>query len=149
MEKSTGLATWLVLLRTQQAMDRVARQSMDDVGLGFSDFVLLEALLHAGPLTPSQLADKVGLTRGSITAAVDRLRARGLVERVPREDDARSSLVRLTDAGIPVIETAFEAHKVDIERVLDAALTADQRSALMELLGPLRRAARDETLRRR
>ena len=143
------MATWLALLRTQQAMDRVARQSMDDVGLGFSDFVLLESLLHIGPLTPSQLGERVGLTRGSITAAVDRLSARGLVEREPNPADARSSLVKLTKAGSDVIETAYQHHRKDIERVMGATLTPEELAMLFGLLGPVRRAARAENERRR
>ena len=143
-DASKGIPAWLALMRTTQAMDRVARQSMDDVGLGFSDFVLLESLLHLGPLTPSQLSEKVGLTRGSITSAVDRLGARGLVEREPAEHDARSCTLRLTEAGGVVIQPAWETHSSDIERVMDAALAPDEQATLIRLLARVRRAARDE-----
>jgi len=130
-------------------MDRVARQSMDDVGLGFSDFVLLESLLHAGPLTPSQLGERVGLTRGSITAAVDRLGARGLVKRAPNGTDARSSLITLTKAGKTVITRAWAEHAKDIERVMRAALTTEEAAVMFKLLGPIRRVARREIERGR
>ena len=142
-------AAWLALLRTQQAMERVTRRSMDDVGLGFSDFVLLEALLHVGPLTPSQLGEKIGITRGSITAAVDRLCARGLVGRGPNASDARSSLVKLTTAGTALIEPAWEAHATNIARVIGAALTPEELVVLLKLLRPIRREARQEIERAR
>jgi MarR family transcriptional regulator, 2-MHQ and catechol-resistance regulon repressor len=135
------VATWIALLRAQQGMDRAARQSIANAGLCFSDFVLLEALLHIGPLTPSQLSDKVGLTRGSITAAVDRLGARGLVVRTHNILDARSLFVELSEDGRAVIETAWESHSADIARVVQAALTDVERKQLFELLRSLQRAA--------
>ena len=141
----SGPSLWLALFRTTEAMDRVARKSMSAAGLGFSDFVLLEALLHVGPLTPGALAEKVGLTSGSITAALDRLELRGLVERELNPDDQRSRIVMLTDTGRAVIEPAYEAHAADIERLFASTLTAEQRRDLFALLREVRKAARDET----
>ena len=139
-----GVKTWMALLRTQQAMDRVARKSMDDVGLGYSDFTLLEALLHLGPLMPTQLGAKISLTKGSVTAAIDRLSAKGYVERASHESDGRSCRVRLTKAGKTVIDTAWKTHKADIERVVGRALKPEQRKQLFSLLVALRHVAEQE-----
>jgi len=65
------------------------------------EWQLLFRTIPVGPLTPSQLGDRVGLTRGSITSAVDRLSARGLVKRIPNVKDTRSCFVKLTKAGPP------------------------------------------------
>jgi MarR family 2-MHQ and catechol resistance regulon transcriptional repressor len=135
---------WLSLFRTFEAVERVARQSMSDAGLGFSDFVLLEALLHLGPQTPTSLAEKSALTSGSITAALDRLAARGLVQRGTNPDDQRSRIVTLTTAGRGLIEPAYQAHAADIERLMQAALTTEQRAELFALLQLLRKTAQDE-----
>lgn len=143
-ETPSGASLWLALFRTTEAMDCVARKSMSDAGLGFSDFVLLEALLHVGPLTPGALADKVGLTSGSITAALDRLELRALVEREPNPDDQRSRIVRLTGAGRALIEPAYQAHAADIERLFATTLSEEQRRDLFALLAAVRKAAREE-----
>jgi len=118
---------------------------MRDAGLGYSDFVLLEALLHLGPQTPSALGEKVGLTSGSITAALDRLEARGLVARRANPDDLRSRIVRLADAGRALIEPAYASHASGIEALFRRSLTAEQRRELFDLLSALRKTALEET----
>ena len=50
-------------------------------GLGLTDFAVLEALLHKGPLTITEIHRKVLLALGSITAAVDRPEKKGLIIR--------------------------------------------------------------------
>jgi len=141
----SGPTLWLSLFRTSEAMQRVATRSMRNAGLGFSDFAMLEALLHLGPLTPSALAEKTGLTSGSITAALDRLEARELIGRGTNPADQRSRIVELSDAGRALIEPAYAAHAADIQALVSRALTAEQRRELFELLGALRKTAREET----
>ena len=63
-----------------------------------------------GPLPVNDLGRKVSLTSGSITTAVDRLQARGLVERRNNDDDRRARTVHLTDAGRKDIQAAFRKH---------------------------------------
>src|SRR5437899_12283350 len=70
---------WLVLSKAHRAMKALAEQSIVGTGLGFSDFMVLEALLHKGPLTITEIQSKVLLASGSMTAAIDRLETKGLV----------------------------------------------------------------------
>jgi MarR family 2-MHQ and catechol resistance regulon transcriptional repressor len=139
----SGPNIWLALIRATGSMDRVAKQSMSEAGLGFTDFVMLEALMHLGPLTPGVLGDKVGLTSGSVTAAIDRLEARGLLERSSNPADQRSRIVKITDAGRAVIEPAYRRHARDIEQLVSGALTAGQRSELFALLRTLQKSAEE------
>ncbi|MDR3687129.1 MAG: MarR family transcriptional regulator [Coriobacteriia bacterium] len=141
----SGPTLWLSLFRTTEAMHRVAARSMANAGLGFSDFTLLEVLLHIGPLTPSALAEKLGLTSGSITAALDRLESRGLIGRGVNPADQRSRIIELTDAGRALIGPAYTAHAADIEALVRRALTAEQRRELFGLLGAVRKTARENT----
>lgn len=129
---------WLALFRTTQAVDGVAQQSVRAAGLRFGDFAVLEPLLHLGPLTAGVLAQKTGLTTGSITAAVDRLRDRGLVDRTVNPSDQRSRIVELTDEGHALISAAYAMHAADLERFFEAALTAEQRQQLFGLLSAVR-----------
>src|ERR1700761_4564815 len=80
-EDLSGIHLWLVLWKASRAVETQAQRSIARFGMVQSDFGVLEALLHRGPLNAKQLGAKVLLTSGSMTAAVDRLAARGLVRR--------------------------------------------------------------------
>lgn len=140
-----GMTVWVGVVRTDQAVDRFGRLSLNPLGLSLTDFVVLESLMHVGPMTPSQLSDRVGITRGSITSAVDRLSGRGFAKREPNEGDGRSSLVRLTASGSEVIELAWRTHCDEVGQVIHSALSPEEAVVLFRLLGRLRRAAKRES----
>src|SRR5260370_16203615 len=73
---------WLVVLKAMRALTRSAAAGIGDTGLGDSDFRVMEVLLHKGPLPVNTIGPIVDLTPGSISIAVDRLFAKGLVSRV-------------------------------------------------------------------
>src|SRR5258708_40212975 len=64
-----------------------------------SDFAVLEALLHKGPLPVNEIGKKILLTSGSITVAIDRLETKGLVQRRASGTDRRGRIVHLTKEG--------------------------------------------------
>jgi MarR family 2-MHQ and catechol resistance regulon transcriptional repressor len=135
----SGVQVWLVLWKATRAVERRAVRSIEALGLCASDFGVLEALLHKGPLPVNALGRKVLLTSGSITAAVDRLERRRLVERRSAPQDRRSRVVHLTAAGSRLIRKAFPAHAADMERAA-AVLSPRERAALVALLKKLGRA---------
>ncbi len=94
-----GVHAWLALWRATRTMEGQARHSVEAAGLCLSDFAVLEALLHKGPLSVGELGRRVLLTSGSITTSIDRLERDGLVERMPASDDRRSRIVHLTEIG--------------------------------------------------
>jgi MarR family 2-MHQ and catechol resistance regulon transcriptional repressor len=138
------MVLWLAVVRTRPVLDRLGRWILGRLGLSLTDFKILETVLHSGPLTPSKLGTEIGLTRGSVTSAVDRLAARGLVIREPNAADARSSLVKLTRAGATVIEDAWRFHTTEVERVMENTLTPEEMAVLLKLLGRVRRTVRKE-----
>src|SRR6266446_3432334 len=85
----TPVHTWLVMIKAMQAITRYALAGLEESGLGDSDFRVLEVLLHKGPLPVNVIGPKVNLTPGSISVAVDRLLAKGLVTREENPDDRR------------------------------------------------------------
>jgi MarR family transcriptional regulator, 2-MHQ and catechol-resistance regulon repressor len=99
----------------------------------------MEALLHKGPLSVKALGEKVLLTSGSMTAAVDRLEKRGWVERGNDPEDRRVRIVRLTAEGRKTIESLFADHERDMERAVEG-LTETERSKLADLLRRLGKA---------
>jgi MarR family 2-MHQ and catechol resistance regulon transcriptional repressor len=135
-----GVHLWLVMMKAYQAMSQHAEQSIEATGLCFSDFCILEILLHKGPVPICSMADKLQLTSGSLTAAIDRLEKKALVVRQLDAQDRRVRIVHLTETGRPLIEKLFAQHTEDMER---ATLTLDEtdREQLISLLKKLGRGA--------
>ena len=119
MKKDTPapVHTWLVMMKAMQAITRYALANLEETGLGLSDFAVLEALLHKGPLPVNVIGPKVNLTPGSISVAVDRLVSKGLVSRAECSEDRRVRIVALTPHGESVITPIFRARRDDGERV--------------------------------
>jgi MarR family transcriptional regulator, 2-MHQ and catechol-resistance regulon repressor len=136
----SGIHLWLVLWKAARAVEAQAERSIARFRMGRSDFGVLEALLHRGPLSAKQLGQKVLLTSGSVTAAIDRLAERGLVRREDDARDRRACIVHLTVAGRRLIERAFAQHRTEMEEAL-AGFSADDRRALLLLLRRLGRIA--------
>ena len=128
-----AVRVWLILWKAAHAIERNAAASAAASGLGLSEFAVLEALLHKGPLPVNVIGKKVLLKSGSITAAVDRLEKRKLVRRAAAADDRRARMVQLTDAGRELIEEAFRRHEADMEQTL-AVLKSAERIELVRLL---------------
>ena len=129
----SGVHLWLVLWKASRAVQAHAYQSIEALPVGFSDFAVLEAVLHKGPLPVNTIGRSVSLTSGSITTAVDRLEAQGLVVRRAHPTDRRARVVHLTREGARLIENAFDDHERDMERVA-AALSRSERATLIRLL---------------
>lgn len=126
----------MVLWKAAKAVEKVDRESIDQTGLGLSDFTIMEALLQKGPLAINQIGQKVLLTSGSMTAAVNRLERKGLVKRIQDASDGRCFYVRLTKRGRKVINDAFYRHQQNLEKIAEV-LTREERTELVRLLRKL------------
>ena len=108
---------WLVMMKAMRALTKYAAAGIEETGLGLSDFGVLEVLLHKGPLPVNTIGPIVDLTPGSISIAVDRLFAKGLVSRVESAEDRRVRIVALTPQGKALIDSAFRKHSGQMKRV--------------------------------
>jgi DNA-binding MarR family transcriptional regulator len=102
-----------------------------EFGLTEGEFDVLATLRRAGePFehAAGDLADHTLVTTGGLTKRVDRLEARGLVERRVEASDARRRLVRLTPEGRDLIDRAFTAHLANEHRLLEELGEADAAS---------------------
>lgn len=129
----TATRVWLVFWKAAHAIEQNAIRSVSALGLGRSDFAVLEVLLHKGPQPVNVIGKKVLLTSPSITAAVDRLESRKLVQRRADSKDRRSRIVQLTKMGRHLIERAFQKHAMDMEETM-AVLRPAERVELIRLL---------------
>src|SRR5712671_3332886 len=130
----SGVHVFLVLWKAASAVQAYAEKSIAGLEMCGSDFAVLEALLHKGPLPVNEIGKKVLLTSGSITVAVDRLEAKGLVERRAHGTDRRAKIVHLTKEGRKLITRAYADHAADMERLASASLTRAERETLIGLL---------------
>ena len=108
---------WLVMMKAMRALTKYAAAGIEETGLGLSDFAVLEVLLHKGHLPVNTIGPIVDLTPGSISTAVDRLFAKGLVSRVESAEDRRVRIVALTACGKELIAGAFRKHSGQMKRV--------------------------------
>jgi MarR family 2-MHQ and catechol resistance regulon transcriptional repressor len=125
-----GVHLWLVLWKAFDALQSHALQNIAALGLGLSDFGVLEVLLHKGPLPVNTLGVKIRLTSGSISIAIDRLEKKGLVERRDDPEDRRARIVHLTPQGRKMIEYAFAEHAAAMERATSGLSKAERTQAI-------------------
>src|SRR6202008_2924191 len=113
LKGGSGVHVFLVLWKAARAVETYAENSIAALEMCGSDFAVLEALLHKGPLTINEIGKKVLLTSGSITVAVDRLGSKGLVERRASGTDRRARIVHLTKDGRALITRVYADHASD------------------------------------
>jgi MarR family 2-MHQ and catechol resistance regulon transcriptional repressor len=144
--KVSGVHLWLILWKAFDAVREHAERHIQSLDLCLSDFGVLEELLHKGPLPVNTIGGLIRLTSGSITAAVDRLESKGLVERRNNPADRRARVVHLTASGEQLISSAFADHEAAMERAT-SGLTANERveaAALLKKLGLAAQAMLEE-----
>jgi MarR family 2-MHQ and catechol resistance regulon transcriptional repressor len=145
-ETARALKLWVVLARAYAAIARAVETDIARHDLTTTEFGILEALHHKGPLLLGEIQRKVLVTSGGITYLVDRLVAKGLVTREPSPSDRRARYAVLTPAGKQLIERIFPPHAEGLTRTM-AALTAKeqaQATLLLRKLGLATAALKDE-----
>ena len=145
---TTGPKLWITLARAYGSLASYVEECVAAEGICLSDFMVLEVLLHKGPMSISGIGEKVLLANASMTAAVDRLAEKGWVVRQSSEADRRSKIVALTREGRAFISELYARHARDIEAVT-GALTRREQEQMRSLLKKLGLAARDATAARR
>src|SRR5690242_2283429 len=132
---------WLIMMKAMRALTRYAAAGIEETGLGLSDFGVLEVLLHKGPLPVNTIGPMVDLTPGSISIAVDRLFAKGLVSRVEGAQDRRVRIVALTPRGKDLIVSAFRKHSGQMKKVFSELSSEELRDLEDKLKKVGKRAA--------
>jgi MarR family 2-MHQ and catechol resistance regulon transcriptional repressor len=104
------LNAFIKLMRATDSINNRLNRQLSDVGLTISQFGVLEALLHLGPLNQKALGEKLLKSGGNITLVIDNLEKSGWVERHQDPDDRRSMLIHLTEKGEKFISDYFPKH---------------------------------------
>ena len=130
------VAVFSRISRLARHLDLARREAFNAHAIESWEFDVLAALRRAGApyeLSPGRLLRETLVTSGTMTNRVDRLAARGFVERYPDPDDRRGVIVRLTAEGKTAVDGAFTA-LLDAERVLLEVLPERERTKLASLL---------------
>lgn len=125
--------------RLARHLDRARRSAFAEHGLDAGEFDVLAALRRTGPPyeeSPGRLTAVTMVTSGTMTARLDKLEDRGLVQRRADHQDRRSVIVALTDEGSTVVGAALSS-LLDREQGLLSPLSAAEQTALADLLRPL------------
>lgn len=130
---SVQVVLWVV--RASSGVLAAQAELLRDVDLSTSAFNVLMALRNSpgNVLEPCDIADRLLVTRPSVTGLLDTLEQKGLVERRPHPDDRRRRLVHLTDAAHGLLTAHLSDHYREMERIL-ASLDAEERAQLVQLL---------------
>ena len=130
--EQSALNSYIKLSRAAEAVGQRINDHLKAAHLTISQFGVLEALYHLGPLQPGQLAEKILKSSGNLTLVIDNLVKRGLVQRQRRADDRRCIDIQLTPAGRDLIADLMPGHVAGVVAAF-APLTPEEQAQLGDL----------------
>jgi MarR family 2-MHQ and catechol resistance regulon transcriptional repressor len=134
---AAALRLWVVMSRAHAAIAAHASADVARHGLTLAEFGILEALYHRGPMLLGEVQRRILVSSGGITFLVDRLTAKGLVERRTCEADRRARYAALTPDGAELVARIFPEHAALLTEVMEGLSVGEQTTAadLMRALG--------------
>jgi len=127
-KKVRALSTYVKLMRAAESVTARVHKHLSTVGLTISQFGVLEAIYHLGPLSQRDLGQKILRSSGNITMVIDNLEKRGLVRRKRDASDRRMFIVHLTGEGQKLIGKIFPSHAALITNELSVLNATDQKT---------------------
>lgn len=136
-----ALATYVRLVRAANTARAFASRHLGDSGLTLTQFAVLEAVYHLGPMSLSDVAEKVLTTGGNLTMVAGNLERLGFVMRRKSPHDGRVQIVALTSKGKTLMRRIFPIHAAAITEFM-ATLSAAKQEELGRLCRELGRQER-------
>ena len=121
-----ALNAYVKLMRAAESVTIRTYRHLADVGLTISQFGVLEAIYHLGPLSQRDIGKKILRSSGNITMVVDNLEKRGLVKRERCQEDRRFLTAHLTKDGHKLISEIFPQHAAVIVEEMNALTESEQ-----------------------
>ena len=138
-EERRALDAYIKLSRAAESVGARINAHLHRHKLTISQFGVLEAVYHLGPLQTSELGHKILKSSGNMTMVVDNLEKRGLVRRERRPDDRRCILIHLTKSGETLVAGLLPAHVAGVVDTF-AVLTPQEQTQLADLCRKLGRS---------
>jgi MarR family 2-MHQ and catechol resistance regulon transcriptional repressor len=127
-QERLALNTYVKLMRAANTARNVAARNLGDSNLTLTQFAVLEALYHLGPMSLTDIAQKVLTTGGNLTMVVGNLEKQGLAKRQRCPEDRRVLIVVLTAKGKTLIRGTFPQHAAAIIEFMSALSPQEQQS---------------------
>ncbi|MBE2221035.1 MAG: MarR family transcriptional regulator [Anaerolineae bacterium] len=131
-EETLALDGYIKLSRAYETVTTRINAHLHDYDLTISQFGVLEAIYHLGPMQPTQLAEKILKSGGNLTLVVSNLVKQGLVTRQQRANDRRCIDVHLTPTGQALVENIMPAHVAGVVETM-SVLTQMEQEQLAQL----------------
>ena len=109
-EEVRALNAYITLLRAAESVEADMASRLAESGLTISQFGVLDALYHLGPMHQNELARKILKSNGNLTMVITNLQRRGLIRRRRDEHDRRCITVALTHEGRSIMEKLLPQH---------------------------------------
>lgn len=132
IEEVSALDVYIKLSRAAEAVTVRVNRHLRAEKLTISQFGVLEALHHLGPMHQNQLGEKILKSGGNMTLVIDNLEKRGLVERGQDPEDRRCVTVQLTKNGEDLIKQIFLRHVANVVEEV-SVLTLEEQAQLAVL----------------
>ena len=126
-KEARALGTYVKLMRAAESITSRVHKHLSSVGLTVSQFGVLEAIFHLGPLSQRDLGRKILRSSGNITMVIDNLERRHLVRRERDTSDRRIFIIHLTNEGQKLIRKIFPSHAALITKEMSVLNSTDQK----------------------
>lgn len=124
-QQIAALDLFIKLTRASESILSKLFKPINDAGLTASQFGVLEALYHLGPMCQRDIASKILKSTGNLTMVIDNLEKRQLAQRVRDTKDRRMITVSLLPAGKALIESIFPSHVERLTQVFSVLSTEE------------------------
>ncbi|AIQ55302.1 MULTISPECIES: MarR family winged helix-turn-helix transcriptional regulator [Paenibacillus] len=136
LDQAASLKLFVVLSKAYKSLMDHAVKDMKSHGLASAEFMVLEVLYHRTRIPLQQIGEKILVTSGSITYNIDKLEKRGLLKRVPCDEDRRVTYAEITEAGRELFDNIFPKHVASIHGLM-GGLNEDEKGQTIDLLKKL------------
>jgi DNA-binding MarR family transcriptional regulator len=141
VDSAAGMAAVVSVMRAEQIFRSRATDLLRPLGLTFARYQVLGMLRWAGPLTLGAVSRRLWITPPTVTNAIDRLEAAGLIRRVAHPTDARATLAETTAKGRRVFDRAVE--ELNVGLFVTVGLDEEELDLLVGLIAKIRTAEGD------
>jgi MarR family 2-MHQ and catechol resistance regulon transcriptional repressor len=142
-ERQTSLKLFVVLSKVYKTIMDKAAKDIREYGMSLSEFAVLEVLYTKGRIPLQQIGDKILITSGSITYNIDKLERKGLLKRVPGQEDRRVIFAELTDAGNELFDHIFPRHADNLHSKM-SGLSTEEKQQVIDMLKVLGKGAKGD-----
>lgn len=133
LSEDSSLELFTVLSRAHNWVHMHATRDMRCYGLNPTEFGILELLYHKGPRPLQQIGEKILISSGNITYAIDKLEQKQLLTRRHAPHDRRVIFAELTDKGRTLLAEIFPQHVQALHKAMSGLTTDEQKQAIVLL----------------